>query len=74
MDRLCAALLGHVKDKSLQLIEHLSKLGITYDFAELNIDTRERKSLANSVNMERMKNNPVAFDGEEVEKIFQLSF
>ena len=75
MDRLCAALnLDTSKDKSLQLIDHLSNLGITYDFAELNIDTRERKSLANSVNMERMKNNPVAFDGEEVEKIFQLSF
>ena len=75
MDRLCAALnLDTSKDKSLQLIDHLSNLGITYDFAELNIDTRERKSLANSVNMERMKNNPVVFDGEEVEKIFQLSF
>lgn len=74
MDQLCKALsLDPVIEKSSQIKKYLSEFGISYEFSELNIDVTERRSLSGSVNMERMKNNPVSFDHKEIDQIFDLT-
>lgn len=74
MDQLSQALsLDPTTEKSSQLKKHLSLLGISYNFSELNIDALERRSISASVNMERMKNNPVSFHHKEINQIFELT-
>ena len=73
MDQLCQVLdLDQMVEKSSQLRKYLSGFGILYDFADLKTDVSERRYLSSSVNIERMKNNPVSFDDEEINQIFEL--
>jgi alcohol dehydrogenase class IV len=74
MDKLCQVLnLDPISEKSAQLRKYLSVFGVLYDFADLNIGVSERSFLSRSVNMERMKNNPVSFFDEEISQIFDLT-
>ena len=73
MNQLCKALnLEPKSEKSSQLRRYLLDFGIAYDFAHLKTDVSERKALSSSVNMERMKNNPISFSTEEINQIFEL--
>lgn len=73
MNQLCKALnLEPKSEKSSQLRRYLLDFGIAYDFAHLKTDVLERKALSSSVNMERMKNNPISFSIEEINQIFEL--
>lgn len=74
MDQLCQALsLEPAFEKSGQLKMFLSKCDISYEFSDLDIETNVRKSLSASINMERMKNNPISFSNEEINQIFELT-
>ena len=73
MDQLNELLgLKHTENKYGQLSTMLSELELPHDFSNLRISSHERKTLASSINSERMGNNPVSFQEADIKTIFQI--
>ena len=60
-------------DISIQLEEFLNSIGIFINMEyDLGLNAKQRKELSTMVNIQRMSNNPVSFEQEKINYIFDL--
>ena len=53
--------------------DFLSSVGVEYSMEKLGVNTKlKRKEIAENVNQERLKNNPVSFSRDDINEIFNL--
>lgn len=58
----------------LQLNKFMSRVGVKSDFSSVGADRKSmRRDLANAVNVERLKNNPIELTDSNIDSIFALN-